>query len=165
MKLAAFNVENMFERAKALATALLDRISSQESTPHVSVIVQGLHAAMPVRDELDLQRARARIAALDPPVDGGSELRDALVLAARAVDESSEPEVRVHVFTDLQARAFGNDVEKSAAETSPPDPGKPPTAEDFRDNLGELLTHIREKAEINLSNAWGFVGSTYGRTY
>ncbi|MFO1052581.1 MAG: BatA domain-containing protein [Planctomycetota bacterium] len=149
-----------FERAKALATALLDRIASQESTPHVSVIVQGLHAAMPVRDELDLQRAKARIAALEPPVDGGSELRDALVLAARAVDESSEPEVRVHVFTDLQARAFGNDAEKSAAEARPPEPGKAPTAEDFRDNFGELLTHIREKAEINLFDVRAVDGGT-----
>ena len=146
-----------FERGKALAAALLDRVSGRESIPHVTVIVQGLRAMTIVRDDLDAQRVKARIAALDPPADGGGELRDALILAARVVEEATDAEVRVHIFTDLQARAFGNDPE-TAPDAPPVDPTAGPRPEDFRDTVADLLKHIREKAEVNLFDVRGVDG-------
>lgn len=144
-----------FDRAKALAFALLDRIAARESAPRVTVVVQGLRAAVPVRQDGDPQRCKARIAALPAPVDGGGDLREALLAVVRIVEEAKDEALRVHLFTDLQVRAFGSDAEPTPAPTGPV-----PRAEDFADSVGDLLKRIREHAEINLFDVRGVDGGS-----
>ncbi|MGE0143170.1 MAG: BatA domain-containing protein [Planctomycetota bacterium] len=148
-----------FERARAVASALLDRIRARESAPRVSLIVQGLRATQPIRDDLDLERCKARLAALPGPVDGGADLAEALRLAARIIDESTDSQIRVHLFTDLQSRAFGT---KDVASTGRPEPKDPPAdpGSEFLDNVADLLDLIRKRAEVTLFDMRGTDGGS-----
>lgn len=151
-----------FERLKSMAGRLIDRIGSRDGQPRVTLIVQGVRPSMPFREEVDLDRAKARIAALGPPVDSGPPLTEALAEAATLVEESSDAEIRVHVFTDLQLRAFGDDPFAAAEEEpiapggqEPPKPGTGPTAEMFRDTAADAVRRIREKAELTVFDVRG----------
>lgn len=162
-----------FERAKTMAGNLIDRIGSREGQPRVTLIVQGIRPSMPFREEIDLDRAKARVAALGPPVDGGPPLTEALAEAATLVEESTDAEMRVHVFTDLQVRAFGDDpftagepiggadpVAPPARDEAPaPDdgtaPGAVPTAEMFQDTAADAIRRIREKGEVTVFDVRG----------
>jgi hypothetical protein len=147
-----------FERAKALAFALLDRIASRESAPRITVVVQGLRATVPIREDGDPQRTKARLAALEPPVDGGGDLREALIAVARITDEAADPSLRVHLFTDLQVRAFGAELEPATPEAGTG--AGAPRPEEFRDSIAEILKRIREHAEVNLFDVRGVDGGT-----
>jgi hypothetical protein len=158
-----------FERAKALATGLLDRIGSREGQPRVTLVVQGVRPAVPFREEIDLERAKARIAALGPPVDAGPPLTDALAEAAEIVEAADDAELRVHVFTDLQVRAFGEDPfatdplagdPRPAEPTDPAEPGTGPAPDEpsaamFRDTAADAIRRIREKAEVTIFDVRG----------
>jgi hypothetical protein len=152
-----------FDRAKDLATALLDRVGSRDGQSRITLIVQGIRPSVPLREEIDVERAKTRIAGLGLPVDGGGALTDALAEAAEIVEETSDAEVRVHLFTDLQVRSLGSDPFAGASETDPatdpvdPDPvtGEGPSDEMFRDTVADALKRIREKAEINVFDVRG----------
>jgi hypothetical protein len=160
-----------FERAKDLATALLDRVGGRDGQNRVTLIVQGIRPSVPLREEIDVERAKTRIAGLGLPVDGGGALTDALAEAAEIVEESSDAEIRVHLFTDLQVRSLGTDPfaagEDPAATTAPADPdrsstseGDGPSEEMFQDTVADALKRIREKAEINVFDVRGTDGDS-----
>jgi hypothetical protein len=58
-----------FERARAVASALLDRIRARESAPRVSLIVQGLRATQPIRDSRDCRARSTAVRTWPRPCD------------------------------------------------------------------------------------------------
>src|SRR5690606_1790987 len=96
-----------FERTRNLAGALPDRIARNESPQKVTLFVNGLRPRAVLQGTLDVQRAKERIAQLPLPVDAGPPLTECLLQVADLVETADDPEIRVHVFTDLQVRAFG----------------------------------------------------------
>ncbi|MDA1221815.1 MAG: BatA domain-containing protein [Planctomycetota bacterium] len=154
-----------FDRAKDLATALLDRVGSRDGQNRITVVVQGIRPSVPLREEIDVERAKARIAGLGLPVDGGGAITDALAEAAEIVEESSDAEIRVHLFTDLQVRSLGTDpftTVEGVDQDVPTAPtakdttsGDEPTGAMFEDTIADALKRIREKAEVNVFDVRG----------
>lgn len=145
-----------FAQAKSLATRLIDRIAKQ-SGHKISIIVSGVRPTTPVLDDLNMTRAKAQLAALGRPQDTASDLTAALVTAAELVENGTDPEYRVHVFTDLQVRAL--ELDKTAdpskpapGDQPPPDapPGTTPEVGDaaFRDSAADAVERLRKKAEL-----------------
>jgi hypothetical protein len=152
-----------FDRAKDLATSLLDRVGSRDGQSRVTLVVQGIRPSVPLREDIDVERAKARIAGLGLPVDGGGALTDALAEAAEIVEESSDAEIRVHLFTDLQVRSIGTDPfaagsQEASADVTPGAEGEEPSEEMFQDTIADALKRIREKAEINVFDVRGDAG-------
>lgn len=152
-----------FDRAKDLATSLLDRVGSRDGQSRVTLVVQGIRPSVPLREDIDVERAKARIAGLGLPVDGGGALTDALAEAAEIVEESSDAEIRVHLFTDLQVRSIGTDPfaagsQEASADATPGAEGEEPSEEMFQDTIADALKRIREKAEINVFDVRGDAG-------
>ncbi len=140
-----------FAQAKSLATRLLDRVARQ-SGHKVSIVVAGVRPTTPVVDDLNVARAKAQLAVLGRPFDGASDLTAALVAAAELVENGSDPEYRVHVFTDLQVRALGLDktagAQGDAARAPDTPPGETPPADAFKDTIADAVERLRKKAEL-----------------
>ncbi len=159
-----------FDRARSLASSLLDRIKDGENPPKVSIVLNGVRSSVPLKESVDLERAKARITALPPPVDVGVDLTAALAEAAELVEESTDGEQRVYLFTDLQLRAFGDEFLVAPVEEEAPaldvartgdsqpdsdrqDPGEgdeTPAADLFEDNATDVIRRIKERAQITV---------------
>lgn len=145
-----------FAQAKSLATRLIDRIAKQ-SGHKVSIVVSGVRPTTPVLDDLNMTRAKAQLAALGRPYDTASDLTAALIAAAELVENGTDPEYRVYVFTDLQVRALDLDKSPDPARPAPGDqpppdapPGTPPPVGDaaFRDSAADAVERLRKKSEL-----------------
>jgi hypothetical protein len=161
MKLALEGSTSPYERARTLAQELLERAADRQAGRRVSLVLAGVRPMVPFREETDLQRAKARIAALPPPADSAAQLTDALLEVADLVEETATgSEVRVHLFTDLQARALGDlglaaaeeVVESPTAEQAVPEE---PTERMFADNAADALARIRARAELDVFDVRG----------
>ena len=150
--------QSPFAQMKVLATRLLDRIDGK-SGHKVSMVVAGVRPTTPVVDEHNLARAKAQLASLGRPQDAAGDLLPAVRAAAELIDAGTDPEYRLYVFTDLQARALGLDRQKPRGETTSgttttgttttgtttPSTTPAPT---FDDNLHDVLDRISKRAEI-----------------
>ncbi|MBK8978234.1 MAG: BatA domain-containing protein [Planctomycetes bacterium] len=167
-----------FERAKSLAGRLLDRIGGSEANDRVSLVVAGLRPVADPRETVDIERAKARVAALLPPIDAGPDLIGALSLAAELVEASSDAQQRVYLFTDLQLRAFGDGLvapdERAtpggptpgtesgepgttpAGTGTPPQGGEPPAL--FATTAPEALRRLGERARLTIFDVRGGTG-------
>ena len=132
-----------FDRQKALAGQLLERIGSKQGHK-VSVAIAGVRPVWPVQDELGAAHAQAVVAALQGPQDAATDLLEVLRQTADLVERAADPELRVYLFSDLQARAFGEDLAAAAQpETARTDPGAV-----FQDTARDSLDRIQKKAEL-----------------
>ncbi len=141
-----------FERARQLATAMIDGLGSQ-SGQKATMVVNGLRPQMPLREDLNLSRAKERIAALGNPTDAGAELTPALLQVADLIEESTDGTIHVYVFTDLQSRAFGDDPFRqdgdqpaAPAVTTPEEP----TQKMFEDSAVDAIARIQERASLTM---------------
>lgn len=98
-----------FDRARTLVGRLLEGLEQQpQRADKATLVLAGVRPRFVVRGELDLAAARNQWVAVQRPEDGGGDLIAALLQVARAVEEAPDPEARVYVLSDLQARAFGD---------------------------------------------------------
>ncbi|MEZ5963501.1 MAG: BatA domain-containing protein [Planctomycetota bacterium] len=145
-----------FAQAKTLASHLLDRVAGK-SGHKVSIVVGGVRVTTPVVDDLNIARAKTQLSALAQPHDANGDLLPALRAAAELVETGTDPEYRLYVFTDMQARALGVGTSRQAPpgaeppveapEASPPE-GTPPGAAAFADTTRDVLDHIKQRAEV-----------------
>ena len=154
-----------FERMRTLAGQLLERLETRPANT-VTIVSAGVRITMPIREESNFARAKATLAAFAGPEDGGDELLPALQQVADLV-EQAEGEQRVYLFSDLQARAFGDDRPAAAAPvtpadpttaTTPPGPAVPPTTgetpdtgepkDPFRDTLRDVVLRLQERGKL-----------------
>jgi hypothetical protein len=140
-----------FRQMKDLGSQLLDRIERRRGQK-VTLVLGGLRPSVPVRDDLNVAAAKARLAAIRGPVDAAEDLTAALLEAAEIVEDGPEMETRVYLFTDLQARAFGITGEAAPAEppTAPED-----DADTFRDTLRDAFDRLGKRAEITVVDVGG----------
>ena len=170
MGLALPGGSSPLERARALAGTLLDRMDGREGPTRISLVLHGLTPQVPLRDSVDVRRAKARVAAIAEPIDGGPDLTAALGRAAEIVEASTDGEQRVYVFTDLQLRAFGEDLDAARAApeagAGPADPAAEPPADAdpkggettdpevdpdlFADTALDALRRIQEVAQLTV---------------
>lgn len=148
--------QSPFAQAKTMAGHLLDRIGGKPGHK-VSLVVSGVRVWTPVVDDLNLARAKAQLTALARPHDSGNDLLPALRTAAELIEAGSDPEYRVYVFSDLQARALRFD--QTTVEQVPPGDATPPDATSpdggvatdasgFADNPRDVLDRIKKRAEV-----------------
>ena len=122
--------------------------------PVVNASVAGVRPTTPVVDDHNIARARAQFASLARPHDAANELLPALRAAAELIDAGSDPDYRLYVFTDLQARALGLDktaTPRDPSTTTPPAIEAPPAngaANAFDDTPRDVLERIGKRAEI-----------------
>jgi hypothetical protein len=130
-----------FERARSLAGRLLDQLESDaDRSAKVTLALAGVRPRFLVRGDLDLAAARSAWLQLQKPEDAAADLGEALQQTAAWLDECQDPETRVYVFTDLQARSLG----KALAA-----PGERPAAE-FADTARDVCEALRKRPGTQL---------------
>ncbi|MFY9345541.1 MAG: BatA domain-containing protein, partial [Planctomycetota bacterium] len=144
-----------FERARGLVGKLLDRFEqNSQRNDKVSLVLAGVRPRFLVRGDLDLATVRNQWLLMQRPDDAAGELVDALQQVVRALEEQSDPEVRVYVLTDLQARAFGK------ALGSPEQAPAPELNDTVRDVVEQLQQ--REGLELHWIDTGPFAGQRQG---
>lgn len=144
-----------FERARGLVGRLLDRFEqNQNRSDKVTLVFAGTRPRFLVRGDLDLATVRGQWLQMQKPDDGAAELTEALQQVGKAIEEANDPNVRVYVFTDLQARSLGKALvapeQKPAAELSD-------TARDVVESLQK-----RAGTELHWIDTGPFAGSRLG---
>ncbi len=144
--------QSPFEAGRAMVNRLLERLQARaEQNDRVTLVVAGVRTRFVCRSELNLGNARAQWLQLGRPEDGAADLTDALVQTADLLDEAFDGEVRLHVLTDLQARAFGKTLQEgrqgAQAPEEPPAAGDAP-APDFKDTLRDVMDRLRQKPGV-----------------
>lgn len=130
-----------FERARGLVGRLLDDLEGDaDAAAKVSLVFAGVRPRFLVRGDLDLAAARAQWLQMLKPEDAAGDLGEALQQTAAWVEEAKDPETRVYVFTDLQARSLG----KALAA-----PGERPTAE-LADTARDVVEALRKRPGTKL---------------
>lgn len=136
-----------FDRARALVARLLEGLEQQrQRADKVTLVLAGVRPRFVVRGDLDLAAARNQWAAVQRPEDGSGDLVDALLQVARAVEESAEPETRIYVLSDLQARSFGTAL--AAPPLTPPTAPAPDN--DLVDSLRDIVERLQARAGTEL---------------
>src|SRR5690606_9795394 len=107
--------QSPYEKMRHLTGQLLERLEGRAGQK-VTVVHAGVRPEMPLRDDLNLGRAKAELAAMPGPQDSAADLTAALLRTADVIEEGGDGDVRVYVFTDLQARAFGRELTAAGAE-------------------------------------------------
>jgi len=98
-----------FERGRSLTSHLLEKLAAQtNSDDRVTLVLAGVRPRFLVRGEMNMALARSQWLEVTHPDDAASDLSDALVQVADAIDETDDPAVQVYVMTDTQTRAFGD---------------------------------------------------------
>lgn len=152
-----------FERAKQLATLMVDGLTRRSSGQKVTIILDGLRPTIPLRDDLNLGRVKDRIAGLGTPLDTATDLTGALSEAADLVEDGDDTTARVYLFTDMQVRGFGSNPfdEEDGAGATPPRGATPGAAGDpsgqdgpdaamFRDTARDAIRRIQEIASLSV---------------
>ncbi|MHC5063742.1 MAG: BatA domain-containing protein [Planctomycetota bacterium] len=154
-----------FERARFLAGQLVDRATGKDGQKF-TLLLAGMRPKELIREELNLERVKAEVASLPPPVDSAADLNATLARAAEIVEEAEDGDLRIYMFSDLQVRSFGENLlsddpqsqldpenrlpaEGEAAEGTAPE-GEDPPEDLFEDNARDLIQRISERAPILL---------------
>ena len=149
--------QSAFDRGRAMAARALERLEAQRNdNPKVTLVCAGVRPRFLARADLDVRGARADWMALSRPEDGAADLTEAMGQVASLVEESTDPEVQVHVLTDLQARALGTALADPAAAAA--------AGPEFRDTLKDQFDRIRkvERAELHLVDVGPFASGRSG---
>ncbi len=144
-----------FERARAMIGRLLDRFEQNPNrSDKVTLVLAGVRPRFLVRGDLDLATVRNQWHVLQKPEDGASDLGDALLQVADALEEGGDPEVRVYVFSDLQARSLGKALVA---------PDQKPAAE-LADTARDLVERItkRPHTQLHWIDTGPFAGTRQG---
>jgi hypothetical protein len=124
-----------FERARALVGQLLDRFEANTNrSDKVTLVLAGVRPRFLARGDLDLATVRGQWLQLQKPEDGAAEIAEALRQVATTIEEAPDPEVRVYVFSDLQARSLGKLL-------APGDKAAPELQDTARDVVERLAKH------------------------
>lgn len=142
--------ETPFARAKEMAGRLLDRLE-HDSGAIATLVLAGIRTEIPISEEANLARVKAKVASLTVPQDSAADLLEAFSQVADLLDTATQRDTVVYVFTDMQARAFGPPEEANAAATPPTAP-EAETPEDkeamFADTARDLLQRIGQHAKV-----------------
>jgi hypothetical protein len=131
-----------FEAGRGLAVRLLDRLQARrEQNDKVTLAVAGVRTRMLVRGELNLAAARGQLLQVQRPEDAAGDLTEALAQVADLIEETADPEVRVYVLTDLQARAFGTALQEARGQAPAPE---------FRDTVRDVLDRLRAMPQVRV---------------
>ena len=142
-----------FQRAKRLSGAILEQLESRSGQNRVTIMTSGLRPHVAMR-EGTTQRAKAVVANLDSPVDGGSDLNEALTQIADQIEGIIDADIRVHVLTDLQIDAFGEDLTSTPARpeaTPDPNAAEGPDQDAFEDTVIDAIRRIQNQENASLS--------------
>ena len=158
--------QSPFDRARAMVGRMLDRFEQNTNrSDKVTLVLAGVRPKFLIRGDLDLGTVRNQWFLLQKPEDAASDLTDALSQVAAAIDEGSDPDVQVYVFTDLQRRAMGKSFGEGskglgnapqgptgadpAARPAPsgPDDREGPT---FTDTVRDAIERLQKRAGTKL---------------
>jgi hypothetical protein len=153
-----------YDKAKGLVSRLLERLEQQrEVRDKVTLVHAGVRPRFLVRQDLDLEAAKTQALLLQRPEDGAGDLTEAMKQVAIALEQETDPEVRIYVLTDLQRRALGQDLGEGAKVANPgrgtppgqepPDPRSqaPGAAEpSFQDTLRDVCEGLQKQANLRL---------------
>lgn len=129
-----------FDRAKTLANQLLENVEAEKG--HLaSVVIAGQFPRRAIESNPNMARARAALVNLARPDDAATDLTAALTDVRELLEQPSEAEPVVYLFTDLQRRALG-DAAEADGETSA-EPNDDP-ADANRDSMRDALEALRE---------------------
>lgn len=130
-----------FERARQMIGRLLERFeANQNRSDKVTLVAAGVRPRFLTRGDLDLRTVRGQWLQLQKPEDAAGDLTEALQQVSRAIEEANDPQVRVYVFSDLQARSLGK------ALTTP---GQKPAAE-LTDTVRDVVEALQKRAGTEL---------------
>lgn len=149
--------QSAFDRGRSLAARAMERLEAQrDDNPRVTLVTAGVRPRVLARADLDVRGARAQWLSLARPEDGASDLAEAMGQVAALVEESTDPEIQVHVLTDLQARALGSALADPAAAVA--------AGPEFRDTVKDQFDRIRkvERAELHLIDVGPFAEARTG---
>ena len=95
------------ENARGMVTRLLDRFEQNPNhNDKVTVVTAGVRPRFLVSGDLDIGTVRAACMQLTKPDDAATDLTNAMQQVVAALNEASEPNTQVYVFSDLQTRSF-----------------------------------------------------------
>ena len=138
-----------FEHARGMVAKLLDRFEQNPNrNDKVTLVAAGVRPRLVVRGDLDIAAARGGWMQLQKPDDAATDLTTALQQVVAALDEANDPATQVYVFTDLQARTFGNALQQ------PDDAGKA----ELSDTLQDLVSNLKGREGLQLH--WIYCGPT-----
>ncbi|MCA8965765.1 MAG: BatA domain-containing protein [Planctomycetes bacterium] len=130
-----------FERAREMVGRMLDRFEqNQNRSDKVTLVLAGVRPRFLVRGDLDLATARNQWFTLQRPDDASSELGEALLQVADALEEAKDPDVQIYVFTDLQARSLGKALHS----------GEPSAAAELVDTARDACERLQKLAGAQL---------------
>jgi hypothetical protein len=132
--------QSPFDQGRQMVSRLLDKLQgAREANDRVSLVAASVRPRFLARAELNLNVARNQWLQLQKPEDSAADLGDAMAQVADLVEESTDPEIRIYVLTDMQVRAFG----KALAEKA----GQGP---EFKDTLRDTCEHLLKKPNLRL---------------
>jgi len=141
-----------FERSKTLLNQLWDN-ASKEQGHRATLIVAGQFPRRVLDANPSMDRAKAALVTLERPDDASSDLAAALSDVRELLDQPSDAEPVVYVFTDLQQRALGDAVATSDGAagrrpgaddaTGSDDSGSSSADDTNRDSIQDALEGIR----------------------
>jgi len=142
MGLRQEGAQTPFERARTLIGRLIERFEqNQNRNDRVTFVLAGVRPRFLVRGDLDLNTVRNQWLVAQKPEDGASDLTDALQQVAQALEDGTDPEVQVYVFSDLQTRSLG----KALAAPDPQAPPEQKAADEPVDTARDIVERIQKR--------------------
>jgi hypothetical protein len=130
-----------FEQGRLMVTRLLDRFEKNPNrNDKVTLVTAGVRTRFLVRGDLDIASARTGWMQMQKPEDGAGDLTSAMQQVLAALNETSDPSTQVYVFTDMQARIFGNSLTKEGDEASP----------ELSDTLRDMVAEFQNREGLQL---------------
>lgn len=134
--------QSPFDLGRQMVNRLLEKLASaREPSDRVTLVAAAVRPRFLARAELNLGNARNQWLQLQKPEDSAADLGEAMLQVASLVDELTDPEVRIYVLSDLQARAFG----KALAEHE-----KTSQAPEFKDTMRDTCERLLKKEHLRL---------------
>ncbi|MFO0315013.1 MAG: BatA domain-containing protein [Planctomycetota bacterium] len=146
-----------FDRARNLVGRLLDRCEADAGrSAKVTLVFAGVRPRFLCRGDLDLATVRGHWQQMQRPEDAAGDLGEALTQTAAWLDEAKDPQTRVYVLTDLQARALG---------AAMPDPARAAGPE-LTDTARDVVEALQKRPGTKLSwiDVGPFAGARQGGT-
>lgn len=153
--------QSPFERARALIGALLDGFErATDRTDKVTFVVAGVRPRFLCRGDLSLDAVRNQWLLAQRAEDGAGDLGETLHQVADAIEQDDAPQTRIYLFTDLQARALGQQLVAGSATTTMQAPTGPELRDTVRDHLAQLQK--REATELFCIDTGPFAATASG---
>jgi hypothetical protein len=146
-----------FDRARNLVGRLLDRCEADAGRgAKVTLVFAGVRPRFLCRGDLDLATVRGQWQQMQKPEDAAGDLGEALAQTAAWLDEAKDPQTRVYVLTDMQARALGAAL---------PDPARAAGPE-LTDTARDVVEALQKRPGTKLSwiDVGPFAGARQGGT-